>query len=186
MVNITFGEAMANDYTVEDLLEFLTHAGDRGLMPTATAQAFAVASRNVFGILGEEERSDLRKIDLDSVVRRFTNKRAKEFNPSSLKEYARRARRAVELYVQWRENPADFSIKTRTTNPSKKKERPSRVDQSPSTAPEEIALATEPGGYQSAFPIRPGRVVVLTNIPTDLSAAEAERLAQFIKMLPVE
>jgi hypothetical protein len=45
---------MENAYSVDDLLEFLDHAGDRGLMPAATAQALAVASRNVLGILGDE------------------------------------------------------------------------------------------------------------------------------------
>ena len=46
---------MPQAYSVDDLLEFLDHAGDRGLMPAATAQALAVASRNVMGVLGEQE-----------------------------------------------------------------------------------------------------------------------------------
>lgn len=37
--------------------------------------------------------------------------------------------------------------------------------------------------YQTAFPVRPGHVVTVSNIPLDLSAAEAERLAQFIRLL---
>ena len=47
--------AMANSYSADDLLEFLDHAGDKGLMPAATAQALAVATRNVMGILAEDE-----------------------------------------------------------------------------------------------------------------------------------
>ena len=175
---------MANDYSVADLLEFLAHASQRGLMPAATAQALAVASRNVFGVLGEVEGSDVRSMDLDGVINRFTNKRAKEFNPASLKEYARRARRAVELYLQWREDPANFSVKTRTTSIRRDRgknstiSRPTEPDIEPSGSPQ---LA--PGTYQSAFPVRPGRIVTISNLPEDLTAAEAERLAQFIKML---
>ena len=51
---------MANAYSLEDLLEFLDHASDRGLIPTATARALAVAARNVMGVLTDEERRDLK------------------------------------------------------------------------------------------------------------------------------
>jgi hypothetical protein len=50
----------------------------------------------------------------------------------------------------------------------------------------ETIPAQLPGTYQSSLPVRPGLVVTLTNIPYDLTGAEAERLASFIKMLAVE
>ena len=178
---------MANEHSVADLLDFLSHAGDRGLMPTATAQALAVAVRNVFSILGEEEQADIRALDLDATIRRFTNKRAKDFNPASLKEYGRRVRRAVDLYNQWREDPADFSVKTRST-PASKKDRGVQLESSPalrSSVDIDISTPASRGGYQSAFPVRPGKVVTLLNIPEDLTTAEAEKLAQFIRMLAV-
>lgn len=181
---------MANGYSMEDLLDFLSHASERGLMPAATAQALAVATRNVLGVLGEEERADLRKTtDLAGVIKRFNNKRAKEFSPSSLKEYGRRARRAVDLFLQWREDPANFTVKTRATTAARSKERNSRPEPVPGATSEEgyAPLATlQQGGYQSAFPIRPGRVVSIVNVPDDLTPAEAERLASFVRMLAVE
>ncbi|MHB8564318.1 MAG: hypothetical protein ACYDDA_10335, partial [Acidiferrobacteraceae bacterium] len=42
------------------------------------------------------------------------------------------------------------------------------------------------GTYRSALPVRPGLVVTLVNIPYDLTSAEAERLADFVRMLPVK
>jgi hypothetical protein len=114
---------MANGYSTDDLLEFLDHAGDKGLMPAATAQALAVATRNVLAILSEQEKADLSQLDLDTAIKRFTNKRAKDFNPTSLKEYGRRVRRAVELFLNWREDPANFTIKTRTTSAPRKKDK---------------------------------------------------------------
>jgi len=171
------------------VVDFLTHASERGLMPATTTSSLAVAVRNVFAILGEGERNDLSRLDLDEVVKRFTNKRAREFSPSSLKEYGRRVHRAVELFLRWRENPADFSVKTRATAASGKKPRNS----APSTKIQEMqaesngeAAPSEPGGYSSSIPIRPDRVVTITNIPVDLSTAEAERLAKFVRMLAVE
>lgn len=179
---------MANEHSMADLLDFLGHAGDRGLMPTATAQALAVAVRNVFGVLDEKELADIRSLDLDTAIKRFTNKRAKDFSPKSLKEYGRRVRKAVDLYSQWRENPAEFSVKTRTPATTKK-ERGAQVYASAAAAtfpdPDRPTAPSAPGGYQSAFPIRAGRVITLLNVPEDLTSSEAERLAQFVRMLAI-
>lgn len=175
---------MANAYSADDLLEFLDHAGDKGLMPAATAQALAVATRNVLGILSDDEKVDLSQLDLEAAVRRFTNKRAKDFNPTSLKEYGRRVKRAVELFLSWREDPANFAIKTRATGAPRKKEKGSGNNEAATReatsehVPDEIA-----GSYRSSVPIRPGLVVTLINIPNDLTSAEAERIANFVRML---
>jgi len=178
---------MANAYSADDLLEFLDHAGDKGLMPAATAQALAVATRNVLGILSDDEKADLSQLDLDAAIKRFTNKRAKDFNPTSLKEYGRRIKRAVELFLSWREDPANFTIKTRTTSAPRKKERgsgnsePTAREASTDQNPDEIA-----GTYRSSVPVRPGLVVTLVNIPNDLTSAEAERIAGFVRMLALK
>jgi hypothetical protein len=181
---------MANGYSVSDLLDFLSHASDKGLMPAATATALGVASRNVLGVLDGDEPQDVRRLDLDGVIRRFTNKRAKDFNPSSLKEYGRRVRKAVELFLSWREDPANFTVKTRATTNVRRKDQNSRPEPIPAETSRPGGTAVTPaqdrGGYQSAFPVRPGTVVTVFNIPNDLTPAEAERLAKFVKMLAVE
>jgi hypothetical protein len=187
---------MQNGHSVEDLLDFLSHAGERGLMPAATAQALAVATRNVFSVLDGAERSNLPLDDLDGVIKRFNNKRARDFNPGSLKEYGRRVRRAVDMYQQWKTDPANFTVKTRSTSTSKKKDRangrtatlthPGSSTETAEPAPSPTSAPSIPGasaGYQTAFPVRPGHVVTVANLPLDLSSAEAERLAQFIRLL---
>lgn len=178
---------MANAYSADDLLEFLDDAGDKGLMPAATAQALAVATRNVLGILSDDERADLSQLDLEATVRRFTNKRAKDFNPSSLTEYGRRIRRAIDLFRSWREDPANFTVKTRTTAAPRTRGKALGCDGSMTRemlmeqAPDEMA-----GTYHSAVPIRPGLVVRLINIPNDLTRTEAERIASFVRMLALQ
>ncbi|MGH7593642.1 MAG: hypothetical protein ACRELE_07315 [Gemmatimonadales bacterium] len=175
-----------------DLLDFLNHTGERGIMPAATAQALAVAVRNVFSVLGKDEQVDLRQLDVDTVIKRFNNKRAKDFTPSSLKEYGRRAHRATELFLKWRDDPANFSVKTRTTSVTGKKGRQAAEGDSSATEvndlfPSPIGNPTRAtGGYQTSIPIRPGRVVTISNIPSNLTRAEADRLAEFIGMLAVE
>lgn len=180
---------MANGYSMDDLLEFLAHASDKGLMPAATATALGVASRNVLGLLDPAEREDLRKVEIDGTIRRFTNKRAKDFSPASLKEYGRRVHRAIDLFLSWRGDPANFTVKTRTTSTNRKKDRANRLE-SRAAPIDDTTLTDIPshdaGGYKSAFPIRPGTVITISNIPSDLTNAEAERLAKFVKMLAAD
>lgn len=167
---------MPTGYSVEDLLAFLGHAADRGLMPAATAQALAVASRNIFGVLDPREQDDLRGVDLDDATKRFVNKRGGDFSPSSLTEYGNRVHRAVTLFLRWKDDPANFSVKTRAT-----KAAAARLPR------QEGALGSgdDSAGYQTSLPVRPGVVVTIGNLPDDLTMAEAERLMAFIKMLAV-
>lgn len=180
---------MANGYSVDDLLDFLEQASDKGLLPAATASALRVATRNVLSVLNGPGRDDVRRLDLDGVIKRFTNKRGGEFSPSSLKEYARRVRRAIELFLSWRGDPENFAVKTRATSAARKRDRLRR--------PETMTLGIDQRGasvtaqrdariYHSSFPIRPGTVVTVLNIPSDLTPAEAERLAKFVRILAVE
>jgi hypothetical protein len=176
---------MATEYSVDDLLEFLDHASDRGLMPAATAQALAVASRNVMGVLSDQERKDLGSQDLNGIVKRFNNKRAKDFNPSSLKEYGRRVHRAVDLFLRWRSDPANFTVKTRATSGSRRKGKPHDSSESSESLGSEMP-SSPLGAYSSSVQVRPGSVVTIANIPPDLSKTEAERIANFVRMLAVE
>ena len=178
---------MATAYSADDLLTFLDHAGDKGLIPAATVQALAVAARSVLATLADAERADLSPMDLDAVFTRFANKRGGDFNPRTVKEYARRFARTIELFLRWREDPGKFTVRTRTTNSSYVEDsglgRGDLIPRGASTgnAPDDVA-----GTYRSAIPVRPGLVVTLNNIPNDLSAAEAERIAAFVRMLAMQ
>lgn len=181
---------MTNTYSVDDLLGFLDHAAKRGLMPAATAQAMAVAARNVLGVLTDDEKKNLGQVDIDAAVKRFTNKRARDFTPSSLKVYGQRVHRAVALFLDWRRDPANFTVRTRAPRRPAKLHDVAPDDFPPTMAgipaqPPAAAPAQVDGTYQSSLPVRPGVVVTLTNIPTDLTAAEADRLAGFIRLLAV-
>ena len=172
---------------MEDVLDFLSHAGDKGLMPAATSTALAVATRNVFGVLGEDEQKNIKALDLDTIIRRFDTKRKKDFNPTSLKEYGRRVRRVIELYEQWQDNPANFSVKTRVAR------KPRKVSQVEAPKPVFNHSTTDvpptpprTGTFQSSCPVGPGRVVTLSNIPEDLTSAEADKLARFVRVLAID
>lgn len=133
----------------------------------------------MFAVLSEPEKDDVRQLDLDSVFTRFQNKRAKDFTPDTLTEYRRRVKKATQLFLNWKENPVGFRAPTRTTRVSKK-----RTDDPDDMAPETL-VPSSPGAYQTAVPLGPNRVVMLSNVPSDLTPAEADRLAAFVKMLAV-
>ncbi len=181
------------EYGSAAVLDFLAHASDRGMLPAATAGALAVACRTVFEILEPAEAEDLRAVDLDRLVSRFVNKRARDFNPSSLKEYGRRVKRAWELFSAWKSDPANFSPKTRSTVVRKGVKRIERVPSETGSVPTPAASAPSDvgsaeayemrGAFNSAFPIRRGHVVTIANIPADLTGEEAERLASYVRLL---
>jgi hypothetical protein len=181
---------MTNQYSLDDLIDFLDHTRKKGLMPAATAQALAVASRNVIGVLDNEEQENIAGIDIDATIKRFNNKRAKDFTPESLKVYGSRVRRAIELFEQWKTNPAEFSVKTRNSSPRRTltKLRQNFVEnEEPSVSPLDLQIPTSrPGTFQSSCPVGPGRVITLSNIPEDLTSNEAGKLANFVKMLAVD
>lgn len=176
---------MAIKYTLDDVLDFLNHAGDKSLMPAASAQALAVATRNVLGVLEDEEQKNLESIDVESIIKRFNNKRSRDFSPASLKEYGRRVRKALDLYQQWRNDPADLSVKTRAPKRTRKESQSESFEKESSRA-HLPTVAAKAGAYQSSFPVGSGRVITLINIPDDLTSSEADKLAQFVRLLAVD
>ncbi|MDZ4744975.1 MAG: hypothetical protein SGJ05_03120 [bacterium] len=182
---------MINTSTVAEVLEFLEQASTRGLMPAATAGALASAVRSIQSVLSDAEQQDVRSLDLEAVIKRFNNKRSLDFNPSSLNEYGRRFQRAVQLYISWNDDPANFAVKTRST--AKKKlilgeHSPGAYDIR--THPVQLAPSSErntnAGSFTTSLPIRADWVVSLVNVPSDLTEVEAEKLRKFIGLLVSE
>jgi hypothetical protein len=171
----------------EGLLAFLDTAGERGALPRPTAAALTVASRRVMQVLTANERANLLNVKPAVVVKRFNQKFADRFSPGSLKEYGRRFERALELFKQWNANPTHFSVPTRLTKRARGRAAAGAADGETRASGEEDAPAARAGAssFHSSFPVRPGTVVTFLNIPSDLTKAEAERLAQFVRMLAV-
>lgn len=173
----------------EGLLAFLETAGEHGSLPRATAAALTVASRRVMEVLTARERVNLLNVEPAVVVKRFNHKFGESFSPGSLKEYGRRFERALELFKQWNANPSNFSVPTRLTKRARQGRTGTDSARGETRASfEESAPAVQAGDsrFHSSFPVRPGTVVTLLNLPSDLTKAEAERLAQFVRMLAVE
>lgn len=101
----------------------------------------------------------------------------------TLETYAGRATRAVALYVTWRKDPEAISVGTRATRSHHEKHGRGNASESVTDSSVTGYVYATPTSYSSAFPIRAGHVVRVANIPYDLSATEADRLAAFVRVL---
>ena len=86
-----------------DLLEFLDHAGNRGLMTKVSAQSLKSACTAVFSILDVSEPESILAIDLDDLFHRYENIKGMEVSPNTLRAYRQRVKQAIsdfERYIQ--------------------------------------------------------------------------------------
>ena len=173
----------------ESLLAFLDYCKDKGLMKPPTAEARKAAVNQVLGILGDDEASDVSKLDLDSLLRRFQNLHGKRYTPDSLKTYRARVKNSIEEFLRYLQNPMDFQPKltmargkTTSAKPvplrvlSKRGERTAdTVSRSMSVAP--ISMATLP------IPIRTDLTILVHGLPFDLTPSEAKKIANVIQAM---
>lgn len=192
------------NYSLNGLNKFLDYASDKGLMKKETAAGRKRAANQILGILDEHELMDLRKIDVEAVSHRFANLQGSNFKPSSLQIYISRTKSAVQDFITYVDNPISFrpSINQRgaTGSPSPKKgsKKQSALKSEDSAtnnnASEHQSTERKTHGHHAnsgnsvstlvfPIPIRPEVIVNVSNIPADLTEAEAAKIASVIKAL---
>ncbi len=172
---------MTEKRTRQDFIEFLDWLADRGIMPKATVAARKAAVNRVLGILSDEEAQDVTKLDLDTVMRRFTNLEGKGYTPGSLNTYLSRLRSALEDFTSYLDNPLGFrpSAQTRDRKPAPKKDAAPRAG-----APEvSEVVAPRPSANTLSIPIRPDTTIMVAGLPYDLTEAEAGKIANVIRAM---
>lgn len=181
------------------LTQFIDYLIAKGYVKTATGSAMKTAVREVLSATeGDDwEATDLDSLDFTDSLRRFETLRAMKFTSGSLRAYKSRFIKAVDLFAEFRVNPGTWrpNIKQRERRP--KSEQASRVapnisgasvkrsveapvaNAAPTPTEARVAIITYP------FPIRDG-VLASIELPADLTAREAGRLASFIEALAVD
>jgi hypothetical protein len=145
--------------------------------------------------------TDMRTLDVEDVIRRFRNKqRGGDFKEASVDDYARRFKQSVEMYVKWLSDDASWRPPARKAAPAKA--QPKNGGQSKAAQPAASAQAVVPSQPTPAtgvtpvtpvgvemvkypFLVRPG-VRVHVELPADLTAKEADRVAKFVASLAFE
>jgi hypothetical protein len=177
---------MTQSKSREALVSFLDYLGKKGLMAPATASARKAAVNTVLAILDEAEAADVSKIDLESVMSRFSNLQGKDFTPGSMKTYKSRVRAAIDDFVSYTENPMAFKpkLKQRATNGNalKKAISPASVVKEMPTEPE-VLRPTSPAFMSASIlpiPIRADLTIQIQGLPFDLTESEATKIANVI------
>jgi len=181
---------MARDYSLDALRDFLDYVGTHGLIKSTTASGYRVAVGKIASALLPEEASDVRQIDVPAVFTRYANKNKLKVAPSTLKVYQGRVESAIKEFLLWREEPAGYKPKVgrrHSHTADRQKQTGQRKDGRSTAEVPEPATSEEPERkiLTLPFPLR-GDFLASVQVPRDLTAAEAERLAAFISTLAVD
>lgn len=170
--------------TARGLLEFLDWAGKHNLLNRNTVGGYRAAVKAVLSVEDDLDELGIQELDVDALLARFTNAQSGEYSPGSLSTYKTRFAKAVQMYLEWLDNPEGFrprvskrSKSTTTRQSSGKPEAQQRPIEAPAgdAAPKSSAsrLLTYP------FPLKSGEVAYL-QLPPQLSSDDAHRLSKFV------
>lgn len=177
------------DKSFTALLEFLDWTADKGLMAKNTVGGRKAAITAVLGILDPEEKGDVTAVDLDSAMTRFVNLQGKKYNTSSLNVYKSRTNAAINDFAKWINDPLAF--KPQSNKPEKVQSKVVKSSKAASGQDHQHEQpAANPGAAPSQasanvfpVPIRENVVVRIHGLPFDLTAAEAEKIANVVKAM---
>lgn len=181
-------------YSKQDLVKFLIYVREKNLVKYQTATSWNTAVSKLMSDLSEAEDTDVRKVDIELAAHRVANRESGSIAPSSLKAYQKRARRAVEEFVSWRDDPVNYrprnfgnSKQTTTGNSTRKKKDASTKNQQHAKSAvdkviEEAVSPVQSSGLNLSYPLRPDFLAQIV-VPRDLSQLEAKRLGAFILTL---
>lgn len=189
---------MSSDFSREAVLEFLDFMANKGLMNRATAVSRKAAVNTLLSILSPEEASDIRGLKIDDLVMRFNNLKPREFKPDSLRVYKSRLNSVIEDFERYKADPLSFKPKITPKDRSDKASKNGGESQRTASrhfetgGAEATGLAFVKDKSSSAdeiqsivfpIPIRPGVIVRVAGIPSDLTPEEAQKIGNVVLAL---
>lgn len=166
------------------LMGFLDWMADKGYAPANTISSRKAAVNKVISSLGPDEASAVLDLDVEDAINRFATKRGSDYSTESLQSYKSRLRTALDDFRGYKADPVGFRPAGRIPVRPKPDSAPNNkrkklVRPSPSPAPTPVPLSPSP---QDVIPIaiREGVIVKIGNLPFDLTADEARKLANVI------
>ncbi|MEO0343892.1 MAG: hypothetical protein AAF198_10685 [Pseudomonadota bacterium] len=174
---------MEQDYSLEALLDFIDYLSDKGLMKVKTASAVKASANKFFSALDPEELIDLRKIDIDQAATRFNNKFSSNYDPTSLRSYRNRSEKALNDFLSWKADPANFKpgIQTRTRRPKESQTQMLAPSLEARVLPKQTDIHSLPDVQAVPIRIREGHTVTIEGLPFDLTDAEARKISNIVQ-----
>lgn len=184
------------DYSYASFNSFIEYVAKKGLINPSTASNWKSASARVASLLADEDSTDLRHLDIDSLFRRLANLEGKSMKPASMQVYKSRFRSAVGDFTRYIDNPMTYKpgtpqkITTAQKKPATNKKSAetvklveSKVDQIKANSTPDETINQSIGSFMFPIPIRQDLVVHISNVPFDLTKLEAEKISSVIKAL---
>lgn len=175
-------------YSVDNLLQFLKYAGMEGLVNPASARSRRNAVEQLAAELTEDERADLRRVDVDDLASRFHKLEESSLRMEALELYAERFRLALADFLAWNENPASFD----TVGAERLRAIPRGAGGRSGIGPdqevaERIALESTENPL-NVVPVALGenRTVHIAGLPLDLSRDEADKICRVVRAFATE
>ena len=181
---------MTATYSANDVIGFLDYLSSKGLLKSNTASSRKAAANAFFEILDDEEKLDVRELNIDEVAMRFANIQGDKFTPDSLKTYKSRFNTALSDFLRYRKDPMGFSIKSakRTSKPKPTTKTASKKNERVKVETDTAVKEPSSNGNVVIFPIplRTDLTVKIANLPSDMTQAEAKRIANVVMALAAE
>jgi hypothetical protein len=184
-----------NSYTPPGLYKFLDLAIKRGDVTQATGTALRVGAKKVLDV-EDDDTVDLRKIDLDDLLRRFRTLTRMDLSEKTQGTYEDRVRKAIEMYVKYLNGDSSWRPATRAPRQATKKSAPAKsttsttplVEETPETdtgstpppPPTKVRMVTIP------VPLRRDGTQAELKIPADFTGKEASRVAKVIEAMALD
>lgn len=176
--------------SVDEVIEFLTIAGDKGFLNDNTVVARRTACNKFFDILEPDQKTvEYVRDNLDVVKSRFSNLN-KDVRGNTVDEYARRVRLVLDDFTAWKTDRSAWErdVSSRqAARPAGDGEKKPRAKADKKAQPQE-QIQPNPGNTFSndtamrtvEFPLRKG-VDVKISLPRDgITMAELKKLAWFL------
>lgn len=175
----------ADKFSAVKLNEFWEYVIEKGLMNKQTAISRKTASQKVLELLDESERQDLRALDREHAFVRFQNIAGKRYSPSSLTVYRSRFNASLDDFLSYAANPSGFKSNTTKSNGKVRgegtKQNAKRVaasaEKESSSTQSTLDLSPSSDNLTLPIPLRPGVVVKIFGLPSDLSEDEAKKIS---------
>ncbi len=174
------------------LIAFLNWTIDKDELVDATASALRTGCVKVLSVEDDWQDLDLRTANIDNIVARFRNRHRLDMKERTLDQYDQRLRQSVEMYLKWLDGDPTWKPaqrkKAASTNGGNGGGNMVAPVSAPALTQPEVPVQQDPpkaGMITYPFPIRPGLRGSI-QLPEDLTAREASRIAAFIATLAVE
>ncbi len=185
-------------FSSKEMLQFVDFVGERGIVNESKAKNWKGATQQFLSILAEDEKADLRDLNLEHLIERFGNIKRTSMSGSSIKIYGSRFKGALTDFLSWAEDPANYrhsgrsnsganSTKPKPKTTSKQSKKASNKKESKSkesiSSQVEYSQISENRVVVFPIPISGGRVVTINNLPHELMKADADKISSVIRAL---